>query len=211
MKRTDDLKLVEMAKEGSPEAFEELLGRYEKKIFQLCLFYMKNREEALDISQEVFIKAYRFLHRFEGKSKFYTWLYSIAVNTCKSRLKVWQKRFWKELFSLDEPLALESGREMGRFVADWSSNPEKILLQAENMELLRKAIQSLPSKYMMPVLLKDIQALSYEEISEILEINIGTVKSRLHRGRAMIVERMERNQAAPNSIQSAVGDSGQGC
>ncbi|PKK91187.1 MAG: RNA polymerase subunit sigma-24 [Candidatus Wallbacteria bacterium HGW-Wallbacteria-1] len=191
MKNNDDMSLVSLAARGVPEAFEELLTRYEKRIFQLCLFYLKNHEEANDAAQETFIKVYKAIGRFKGKSKFYTWLYSIAVNTCKSKLKIWHRRFWKEALSLDEPLVLTDNRKVERLVADWSSNPERILIRAEGMDALRKAIQTLPGKYMLPVVLKDIQAISYEEISEILEINIGTVKSRLHRGRAMIAAKLE--------------------
>lgn len=151
------------------KAFEKLILNYEAKIYNMCFYLLKNREDALDASQEVCIKIYKSIEKFKGESKFATWVYRITYNTCMDLLK---KR--KNEFSYDDVIDYELHRE---------DRIESIIESRELKYDLKESIMKLNDDYRMIIILRDIEGLSYQEISEILNIESGTVKSRLFRAR----------------------------
>ncbi len=173
----EERQLVRLAQEGSPQAFEELVARYQPKVFSMALSFTRNREAADDLAQEVFLKAYLALPRFHGKSEFGTWLYRISVNHIKDFLR---KRGRAKEVSLDDvPEISFSDREQA----------EKAELERETearRSLIQRFVASLPEKYKVILTLRDIQGLAYEDISRILKLSPGTVDSRLHRARRML-------------------------
>jgi RNA polymerase sigma-70 factor, ECF subfamily len=173
----EEKQLVRLAQEGSPAAFEELVTKYQPKVFNMALSFTRNREAADDLAQEVFLKAYLALPRFHGRSEFGTWLYRISVNHIKDYLR--KKGRAKEVSLDDVPEISFSDRE----------RTEKAQLESETearRTLVQRFVQGLPEKYRVIVTLRDIQGLAYEDISRILRLSPGTVDSRLHRARRML-------------------------
>ena len=185
---TEELALVQAAKGGDLEAFSELVRRYDRNIFRIAQHITHNEEDAQDVVQDAFLKAYQNLGQFQGNSKFYTWLVRIAVNEALMRLR---KRRTDRTVSLDEDVETEEGT-MPREVADWSPNPEQIYGQSELGEILRKTIQGLPHGFRTVFVLRDIEGLSTEETAEMLGLSIPAVKSRLLRARLQLRERLTR-------------------
>ncbi len=176
----NDLELIEEFKAGKEWAFNELVRRYSAKVLTLCTYYLKDREQAYDVSQEVFIKIYRALDRFRGASKLSTWIHTIAINTCKNKLSFWKRlTTWKKKFD-EDPLTSRP-----------ADGPEDEVFRNERQQIVRREIAALPEIHRDIILLKDIQGCSYEEIGQILDITPGTVKSRLHRARDALAKRLE--------------------
>jgi RNA polymerase sigma-70 factor (ECF subfamily) len=172
-------------------AFSALVLKYQDRTFNLCYRYMGNYEEADDCAQEVFLKVYRTLKDFRGESSFGTWLYRIAVNTCKNRLMSKDYRERKKTLSIDAPVHTEEG-DVTLEIKDDSHSPARELDSKENASLIQEAIASLPDDQKQMVILRDIEALSYEEIARITATNIGTVKSKLSRGRQALCGKLRR-------------------
>lgn len=170
--------LVQKAKAGDRDAFAALVSAYEGKIYNLALRYLGNREDAMDASQEVFLRVFRFLPGFQEESGFSTWIYRIGVNVCKDMLA---KRAKRGELSLELPNEEEDYRTAE--VADSRYDPEAIVEQADLRESLAEAIGQLPQQQREMIVLRDIQGLSYEEIGQVLSLEAGTVKSRLSRAR----------------------------
>lgn len=170
--------LVQKAKAGDRDAFAALVSAYEGKIYNLALRYLGNREDAMDASQEVFLRVFRFLPGFQEESGFSTWIYRIGVNVCKDMLS---KRAKRGELSLELPDEEEDYRTTE--VADSRYDPEAIVEQADLRESLAEAIGQLPQQQREMIVLRDIQGLSYEEIGQVLSLESGTVKSRLSRAR----------------------------
>jgi RNA polymerase sigma-70 factor (ECF subfamily) len=183
-----DIELVDFFKKGNIQSFDIIMNKYEKKVFHICFTYFKDREEAIDVTQEIFIKIFKNLSKFKGKSKLFTWIYKISINTCKTKIKIWQKRFWLEAFSIDSQYTSEKGEFLYQFTT-FDNNPENIFLEKENLKNLSEIIKTLPIKYRIPLLLRDIKGLSYDEISEIMSLNPGTLKSRIYRARDLIIRK----------------------
>ncbi len=171
--------LIRKAKQGDMLAFEELILKHEKIVYNLALRMMNHSEDAQDIAQEVFLKVYRSLANFDERSAFSTWLYRITHNTCIDEMR---KRKGKQTYSLEEDLESEDG-SMQRQVADAGDTPEESLLRAEQKSEILQALDTLSEEHKAAVVLRDVKGLSYEEISEILELSLGTVKSRISRAR----------------------------
>jgi RNA polymerase sigma-70 factor (ECF subfamily) len=184
----DEAAIVAQARTGDAKAFNELLQRYERKIFRLALHITQNREDAEDVLQETFLKAYQHLDQFQGQSKFYTWLVRIAVNEALMRLR---RRRPERTVSLDEEVKTEED-SLPREVADWSPNPEQQYNQAELREILTRTIQGLPASFRTVFVLRDVEGLSTEETAEALDLSIPAVKSRLLRARLQLRERLSR-------------------
>jgi len=170
--------LVQKAKAGDRDAFAALVSAYEGKIYNLALRYLGNREDAMDASQEVFLRVFRFLPGFQEESGFSTWIYRIGVNVCKDMLA---KRAKRGELSLELPGEEEDYRTAE--VADSRYDPEAIVEQADLRGSLAEAIGQLPQQQREMIVLRDIQGLSYEEIGQVLSLESGTVKSRLSRAR----------------------------
>lgn len=171
--------LIRKAKRGDMHAFEELILKHEKIVYNLALRMMNHSEDAKDISQEVFLKAYRSLCNFDERSAFSTWLYRITHNTCIDEMR---KRKGKQNYSLEEELENEAG-SMQRQIADEGDTPEESLLREEQKSEILQALDNLSAEHKAAIVLRDVKGLSYEEIAEILEVSLGTVKSRISRGR----------------------------
>lgn len=171
--------LIRKAKQGDMLAFEELILKHEKIVYNLALRMMNHSEDAMDISQEVFLKAYRSLANFDERSAFSTWLYRITHNTCIDEIR---KRKGKQTYSLEEDLESEDG-SMQRQVADDGDTPEESLMRKEQKSEILRALDTLSEEHKAAIILRDVKGLSYEEIAEILELSLGTVKSRINRAR----------------------------
>ncbi|PLR80087.1 RNA polymerase sigma factor SigW [Bacillus canaveralius] len=163
---------------GDQNAFGEIVELYKDKVFQLCFRMLGNRHEAEDIAQEAFIRAYVNINTFKIDRKFSTWLYRIATNLCIDRI-----RKKKPDYYLDAEVAGTNGLNMYSQIAADTSLPEDDLESMELQEMIQGEISKLPEKYRSVIVLKYIEELSLNEISEILDMPLGTVKTRIHRGR----------------------------
>jgi RNA polymerase sigma-70 factor, ECF subfamily len=183
-----ELALVQAAREGDMSAFEQLIKLYDRNVFRIAQHITQNREDAEDVVQDAFLKAYKNLDKFQGNSKFYTWLVRIAVNEALMRLR---KRKSDKTVSMDEDVETEDG-SMPREVADWSPDPEHQYRQAELNDILGKTIQGLPTSFRTVFVLRDVEGLSTEETAEMLGLSVPAVKSRLLRARLQLRERLSR-------------------
>lgn len=186
--QNDELALVEQARAGDAVAFSTLVERYERKIYRLAKHITQNDEDAEDVLQESFLKAYSHLDSFQGDSKFYTWLVRIAVNEALMKLR---KRKSDRTVSMDEPQ--DTGEDMmPREIAVWDDDPEKQFSREELADILDKAVQSLKPSFRTVFVLRDIEELSTEDTAETLGISIPAVKSRLLRARLQLREKLTR-------------------
>ncbi len=185
--RDDEHLLVAAAKRGDADAFEELVTRYEAKIFRLTMNITRNREDAEDAMQEAFLKSYAHLKDFQGDSRFYTWLVRIAANEALMRLR---KRRPNQV-SLDEPI---EGAEdlMPREIEDWGPSPEQRFAQTEMHEILSEVIDKLEPDFRVVFVLRDMEELSTEETAKVLGISVPAVKSRLLRARLKLRQKLSR-------------------
>jgi RNA polymerase sigma-70 factor (ECF subfamily) len=184
----DEAAIVAQARLGNTGAFNELLRRYERKIFRLALHITQNREDAEDVLQESFLKAYEHLDQFQGQSKFYTWIVRIAVNQALMKLR---KRKSDRSVSLDE--TIDTGEDnLSREIAAWDENPEQKYSRDELQRILTSAIDGLAPIYRAVFVLRDIDGLSTEEAAEALELSVPAVKSRLLRARLQLREKLTR-------------------
>src|SRR5437016_10688967 len=185
---SDVLLLVQAAKRGDVAAFEELVRRYDRNVFRIAQHITQNREDAEDVVQDAFLKAYQNLEQFQGNSKFYTWLVRIAVNEALMRLR---KRRNDRTVSLDEDVETEDG-SIPREVADWSPNPEQLYGTSELGDILKKTIQGLSPGFRTVFVLRDVEGMSTEETAEMLGLSVPAVKSRLLRARLQLRERLAK-------------------
>jgi RNA polymerase sigma-70 factor (ECF subfamily) len=183
-----DVALVARAREGDASAFEQLVRQYDRQIFRVAQHITQNREDAEDITQDAFFKAYQKLDQFQGNSKFSTWLVRIAVNESLMRLR---KRKTSKTVSMDQDVQTDEG-SIPRDFAEWRPNPEQIYNQGELGDILRKTIQGLPPGFRTVFTLRDIENLSTEETAEALGLSVPAVKSRLLRARLQLRERLSR-------------------
>jgi len=186
--REDEHLLVAAAKKGDAAAFEELVNRYEAKIFRLTKNITGNREDAEDAMQDAFLKAYSHLQDFHGDSRFYTWLVRIAANESLMRLR---KRRPNQ-FSLDEPIESDTDL-MPRELEDWGPSPEQGYAQAELQGILSEVIEKLDPEFRIVLVLRDLEELSTQETAEALGISIPAAKSRLLRARLKLREKLNRH------------------
>lgn len=184
-----DEDLVRQSKDGCRESFDELVLRYQDRIFHLIYRSLGDEQDARELTQEAFIKAFRSLTRFREEAAFSTWLYRIAINlsTSKKRKYVQQRKLGK--VSLDAVIRTRSG-DLTIEPEDDSLEPTAVYHRKETKERIETAIASLDEPHRQMVVLRDLEGLSYEEIAELLEIPIGTVRSRLHRARLDLREQL---------------------
>jgi RNA polymerase sigma-70 factor, ECF subfamily len=192
MDRTRDRQLIARLQAKDERAVPELAERYGPRIYQLALRHMKNREDAEEVTQDVLMKVYRKVDAFRGDAALSSWIYRITFNTAMSRLR--HSRLARAAKHERERAraAEESGERVSapRQPADWSSLPDEIMLRAQLRNAVATAIEELPEIYRAPVVLRDIQGLTTEEASSRLKLKDQTLKSRLHRGRLMLRERL---------------------
>jgi len=184
-----ELKLIEALKAGKEEAFDTLLEVYGARLYSFASRMCKNSEDAKEVVQETLITVFRSLKSFRGESKFRTWLFTIATNACR-RMKRKGRFEPEEELSLDDFMPAAQGQASKREVADWSQNPEELFLRAELRTVVETAIAELPRKYRIVLALRDIEQLSTEEVAGILGLSTQAVKSRLHRARLYVRERL---------------------
>ena len=173
------LDIIERFKSGDQSAFTDLVQMYQDRIYNLCLYMLKDSGNARDAAQDAFVKAYKNLGNFMPKAAFYTWLYRIAVNTCLDYCKR----------SYPKPLEWESNLEE---IPSAAASPEEVYEGKEVALALQSALARIPEKYRAAIVLKEIEGLSYEEIAETLHVAIGTVKSRISRARDELRRLMKR-------------------
>src|SRR5215210_6731990 len=193
MDRTQDRQLIARLQAGDDTAVQELAERYGSRIFQLALRHMKNREDAEEVTQDVLMKVVRKVGSFRGDAALSSWIYRITFNTAMSRLRNSRLARAAEQ-ERDRTEAAQHGGDEGprepRQTVDWSHMPDEELLRAELRQVVAAALDELPEIYRAPVVLRDIQGLSTEEASTRLHLKDQTLKSRLHRGRLMLRERL---------------------
>lgn len=178
----EDALLIKAFQRGDKRAFDQLVIRHKDRIFNLCYRFLGDYEEANDSAQEAYVKAYRSLKTFRLESSFSTWLYRIAVNTCKNKLGSSAYKAKRKTVSLDNPGNNEDG-PLPMEIQNGSPSPLARMEEKERMRLVQTAMDTLPTEFKMVVALRDIEGLSYEDIAEITRLNLGTVKSRIARAR----------------------------
>lgn len=181
--QSDEL-LLRRAQKGDAEAFEELMVAQESRMYAIALRMMGNREDAQDCAQEAMVRIYRAMGSFKGQSSLATWIYRITMNTCLDELR---RRKVRKVTSLDTLV------ESGWSPTDKGETPEEYGLRSEKQTVLNDAIQSLPDDMRAAIVLRDIKGYTYDEIADILNANVGTIKSRISRGRERLREILSKH------------------
>ncbi len=182
---TDDLTLVKRVRSGDQRAFKLLVERYQRKVYGIALGMLRDKEEAMDVSQEAFVKVYKYLDHFKGDSSFYTWLYRITSNICIDIIR--KKGNGRNHVEFDETVRMEAAEaNIGALGSRLGTNPQKSALRKELAEKIQEALQEVPEKHRAILLLREVEGLSYEDLARTLEIPKGTVMSRLFHARAKV-------------------------
>jgi len=182
--KKEDIKLINRSLEGDEKSFEKLLNKYKGPVFSICLRMVKNRDDAEDLSQDLFIRVFNMLDRYNPAFPFSSWIYRITSNLCIDFLR---KKKRNRVLSTDQPIKGKDGTMQRQFVSK-EIGPERKTEVSEKMKALEESIGMLPEPYRIIIILRHQQQLSYEEISDMLAVPLGTVKARIHRGRKMIVD-----------------------
>ena len=186
-----ETQFIERLKRGEEAAYEVLVAERSGEIYGLLYRLTENREEARDLTQETFLRAFQSIRHFRGDADLKTWIYRIAINQARNRWRWWSRRRRDSTVSLDSPLGGSNQPLSSTLSADHGSSPEQDTLAHEREIALRSALQSLGRVYRETVILRDIEGFSYEEVAATLGISIGTVKSRLARGRRALRNKLE--------------------
>lgn len=184
-------KFIERLRHGDAAAFDQLVHERTGEIYGLLYRLTDNVEEARDLTQETFLRAFQNIAHFRGEADLRTWLYRIAINQARNRWRWWRRRRRDATVSLDSAEALGRQPLIATLSSDQTSNPEQTTLAHEREQVLKKALKNLGRAYRETVILRDIEGFSYEEIAATLDISVGTVKSRLARGRQELRNRLE--------------------
>ena len=177
----EETEMISRCQQGDQEALKEIFDKYHKKVYRIAYGVVRQREEALDVVQEVFIKLFRSIKNFKGRSHFYTYLYRMVMNTAIDHKRKTGKQF---MSSLDEEGSFEPSDEAEK-------GPERILLQKELEERVKLAMDKLPAEQKAALIFRDVEGLSYQEMAEAMGCSIGTVMSRLHYGRKRMQESLK--------------------
>ena len=203
-----DEALVEGLQQGTGHAYELLILRFQQPVYNLVYRLLEDPGEASDVVQEVFLKVFRHIEKFRGNSSLKTWIYRIAVNEAHNHRR-WYSRSRKREVGLENE-DMVGGRSYGDVLPDPGQSPFEITLHGETMALIEEALSTMKPVFREAVVLRDIEDLSYEEIGEILQVSLGTVKSRILRGRESLrralSERLDSNRALGWTQQTAVSD-----
>ena len=181
-----DQVLIERVQKGDKNAFNLLVTKYQQKVMNLVSRYVKNQADVQDVTQEAFIKAYRALANFRGDSQFYTWLYRIAVNTAKNHLTSGARKPPGSDIEVEDAEIYDSGDALRE-----NASPEKLLLTNEIRQLIFKTIEQLPEELRVAIHLRELDGLSYEEIANIMDCPVGTVRSRIFRARDAVDKKIK--------------------
>jgi RNA polymerase sigma-70 factor (ECF subfamily) len=181
---TDDLTLVQRVRTGDQRAYALLVERYQRKVYAVALGMVKDKEEAKDITQEAFVKVYRYLDHFKGDASFYTWLYRITVNIAIDAMRKRGGARDESSVEFDEGVALDTTEaHLGALGSALGTNPQKSALRRELADHITRAVQALPEQHRTILLLREVEGMSYEDLARTLEIPKGTVMSRLFHAR----------------------------
>jgi RNA polymerase sigma-70 factor (ECF subfamily) len=189
----DETEMISRCQQGDQKALKEIFEKYHKKVYRIAYGVVRQREEALDVVQEVFIKLFRSIKNFKGRSHFYTYLYRMVMNTAIDHKRKAAKQF---MSSLDEEGSFEPSDEPER-------GPEKLLLQKELEERVKLAMDKLPAEQKAALIFRDVEGLSYQEMAEAMGCSIGTVMSRLHYGRKRMQESLKDYVKLPGQSRGA--------
>jgi RNA polymerase sigma-70 factor (ECF subfamily) len=190
--------LIQRCAAGDEAACTELVGEHQRMVVQLAMNLLGDRDEALDLSQEVFLRVFRTIHRFRGQSSLRTWIYRIAVNQARNRHRFWRRRHRADQVSLDQHVAVH-----GEFQSGGELTPDRMLAQKQLAERLNHALDHLPFDQRTAIILREIDGLSYEEIAFSQGVAVGTVKSRLARARELLRAELRETPAGPTALQGA--------
>lgn len=185
-----DTEFIERLKNGDSLAYDLLITRYSGQIYGLLFRLTQDAEEAADLTQDTFLRVLRSIKSFRGDSELKTWLFRIAINESRNRFRWWKRRRRESTVSLDEP-PVHDGVPLNETLADAAEDPEQALMRRQERERLERALNDLPLPFREVVVLCDIEGQSYQEIASILKMNIGTVKSRIARGREEMRKRLK--------------------
>ncbi len=184
--------LVKLAQGGDMEAFDELVRAFQVKIYNLALRMLNNEADASDLTQEIFIRMYRSIAGFQWKSGFSTWLFALAVNTCRSGIRKIGRVSAMEVGRLDQEIPTEDGA-VRHDPVDSGDHPDRIMERKELALKVKEIISRLDDEFRTVVILRDIEGMAYEEMAQVLECSVGTVKSRLARARMKLKDRFARD------------------
>ena len=198
MTREQEAAVINAVLDGDVNAYEYLVKAYEKNVYNLALRMVGNSEDAYDMSQEAFIKAYNSLHSFRGDSKFSVWLYRIVSIVCLDYLRA---RNRKATVSLS--VENDDGEDVELDIADEASSPQALLDRSLTRDAVRRGLQALPPDHREILLLREIQGLSYEEIADTLDLEVGTVKSRIFRARKKLCAFLIKDGNIPDYVSSS--------
>lgn len=187
---SEDAKFIERLRSGDEDAYDRLVNEYSGGIYSMLLRLTENAEDAGDLTQETFMNAFRSIKKFRGESSVKTWLYRIAINRSRNRFRWWKSRRRSKTVSIDS-VRTDDDRPLHETLAGDTPDPETEAITAERVYLLKEMLLTLPDIFREAVVLRDIEGLTYEEIAEVLEISIGTVKSRIARGRSELAKKLE--------------------
>jgi RNA polymerase sigma-70 factor (ECF subfamily) len=182
-----ETRLAKLARGGDRGAFEELVQLYKDKIYHLAYRMLGNRQEAEDAVQETFLRVYLNLDRYDEMQKFSTWIFRIGTNLCIDRL-----RKKKPNYSLDAELPEGEGGDWHAMLASEEASPEDQVIVSETQQHIRESIEAMPDKYKSVVVLRYLQDLSLQEIGDVLDMPVTTIKTRLHRGREFLRQQLEK-------------------
>jgi RNA polymerase sigma-70 factor (ECF subfamily) len=200
MKRRRERKLVRALRQRDEEAFSELVRVYQHKVFNVIYRILGDRQEAEDVAQEVFVAVFKYIDSFRGESKFSTWLYRIATNRAKNRIKYLARRSqYKHQDIADTPESKINSNPFGGGMFQ----PDETALGNELHEILKEGLASLSEEHRAVIVLRDVEDMTYQEISEVLEVAEGTVKSRLYRARVTLKDYVESRYDAPGQSEEA--------
>lgn len=190
MQEHTDQELVALARDGDRGAFQELVERYQRRVFNVCYGVVRNREDAMDLVQETFIRVYRNLHRFKGDASFYTWIYRIAKNAGIDHIRRSKRR---QALDYDDAIRRDPDDATDDFMlpSPLGLNPARVVGRRELLEKIEDALSSLSEAHREVIILREIEGLSYQEIAEAVDISIGTVMSRLHHARKNMQQALE--------------------
>lgn len=189
-----EAKLIKRLKQRDERAFAQIVALYQQKVFHVVFRMLNSQQEAEDMAQEVFVTVFKSIDSFRGDSKFSTWLYRIAINHCKNRIKYLKRRQTGMAAPFEEMSDREAGsQEGGVFLQGEMHPPDKMVEGLQIEALLQRELLALDEEHRSLIILRDVENLSYEEIAQITQLPEGTVKSRLHRARMALKERLEKH------------------
>lgn len=204
--RVEEQELLRELKSGSEQAFSLLIAQYSQPVYSLIARSLRDPADAADVTQEVFVKVFRSISGFHGDASLRTWIYRIALREASNQRRWWSRHKRQEL-PMDAPVENEEGETccLAEMLATGDASPLELAERAETRYLVSMALRELPEAYREVVVLREIEGFGYEEIAEILAVNLGTVKSRLTRGRAALREYLKRHESQIATVTPSTG------